>query len=137
MLQSKRKIFLSTPIEDVCDRMDVRRKIKFDSLPWELFQEKVGDALSHPNPEIRRQAESVAMKCGGLPLALITVGRAMASKRTTKECKHAITVLKIAPWQLLGMEKDLLVPGEIGRIDLAMSTFPHNLAFCYAILYLF
>ncbi|KAJ3698921.1 hypothetical protein LUZ61_002626 [Rhynchospora tenuis] len=112
--QSKSKIFLSTRIEDVCDRMDVRRKIKFDCLPWEhaweLFQEKVGDALAHPNPEIRRQAESVATKCGGLPLALITVGRALASKRTTKEWKHAITVLKIAPWQLLGMENDLLVP---------------------------
>ena len=33
--QSKSKIFLSTRIEDVCDRMDVRRKIKFDCLPWE------------------------------------------------------------------------------------------------------
>jgi disease resistance protein RPS2 len=112
--KSKSKIFLSTRVEDVCDRMDVRRKIKFDCLPWEhaweLFQEKVGDALAHPNPEIRRLAENVATKCGGLPLALITVARAMASKRTTKEWKHAITVLKIAPWQLLGMENDLLVP---------------------------
>ncbi|XP_078171248.1 disease resistance protein SUMM2-like [Carex rostrata] len=112
--QSKSKIFLSTRIEDVCDRMDVRRKVKFDCLPWEhaweLFQEKVGDVLAHPNPEIHRLAETVATKCGGLPLALITVGRALASKRTTKEWKHAITVLKIAPWQLLGMENDLLVP---------------------------
>lgn len=42
---SKSKIILSTRIEDVCDRMDVRRKLKMECLPWEpaweLFREKV------------------------------------------------------------------------------------------------
>jgi disease resistance protein RPS2 len=108
------KIILTTRIEDVCDRMDVRRKLKMECLPWapswELFREKVGDHIMSATPEIRQQAQALAMKCGGLPLALITVGRAMASKRTAKEWKHAITVLKIAPWQLLGMENDVLLP---------------------------
>ncbi|KAG2592251.1 hypothetical protein PVAP13_5NG535400 [Panicum virgatum] len=111
---SKSKIVLTTRIEDVCDRMDVRRKLKMECLPWEpaweLFREKVGDHLMTASPEIRLQAQALATKCGGLPLALITVGRAMASKRTAKEWKHAITVLKIAPWQLLGMELDVLEP---------------------------
>jgi disease resistance protein RPS2 len=111
---SKSKIVLTTRIEDVCDRMDVRRKLKMECLPWEpaweLFREKVGDHLMSASPEIRQQAQALATKCGGLPLALITVGRAMASKRTAKEWKHAITVLKIAPWQLLGMEFDVLEP---------------------------
>ncbi|TKW17177.1 hypothetical protein SEVIR_5G349100v4 [Setaria viridis] len=111
---SKSKIVLTTRIEDVCDRMDVRRKLKMECLPWapawELFREKVGDHLMSASPEIRQQAQALATKCGGLPLALITVGRAMASKRTAKEWKHAITVLKIAPWQLLGMEFDVLQP---------------------------
>ncbi|CAL4960990.1 unnamed protein product [Urochloa decumbens] len=111
---SKSKIILTTRIEDVCDRMDVRRKLKMDCLPWEpaweLFREKVGDHLMSASPEIRHQAQALANKCGGLPLALITVGRAMASKRTAKEWKHAITVLKIAPWQLLGMVFDVLEP---------------------------
>ncbi|RLM93969.1 disease resistance protein RPS2-like [Panicum miliaceum] len=111
---SKSKIVLTTRIEDVCDRMDVRRKLKMECLPWEpaweLFREKVGDHLMSASPEIRHQAQALATKCGGLPLALITVGRAMASKRTAKEWKHAITVLKIAPWQLLGMELDVLEP---------------------------
>ena len=111
---SKSKIVLTTRIEDVCDRMDVRRKLKMECLPWEpaweLFREKVGDHLMSSSPEIRHQAQALATKCGGLPLALITVGRAMASKRTAKEWKHAITVLKIAPWQLLGMELDVLEP---------------------------
>ncbi|CAO2197329.1 unnamed protein product [Urochloa humidicola] len=111
---SRSKIVLTTRIEDVCDRMDVRRKLKMECLPWEpaweLFHEKVGDHLMSASPEIRQQAQALANKCGGLPLALITVGRAMASKRTAKEWKHAITVLKIAPWQLLGMEFDVLEP---------------------------
>lgn len=111
---SKSKIILVTKIEDVCDRMDVRRKLKMECLPWEpaweLFREKVGEHLMHASPEIRHHAKELAMRCGGLPLALITVGRAIASKRTAKEWKHAITVLKIAPWQLLSMEIDVLAP---------------------------
>lgn len=111
---SKSKIVLTTRIEDVCDRMDVRRKLKMECLPWEpaweLFREKVGEHLMFSSMEIQEQAKALAMKCGGLPLALITVGRAMASKRTEKEWKHAITVLKVAPWQLLGMEMDVLMP---------------------------
>ncbi|KAG8055138.1 hypothetical protein GUJ93_ZPchr0001g29989 [Zizania palustris] len=111
---SKSKIVLTTRIEDVCDRMDVRRKLKMECLPWEpawvLFREKVGEHLMLASTEIQEQAKAVAMKCGGLPLALITVGRAMASKRTEKEWKHAITVLKFAPWQLLGIEMDVLMP---------------------------
>lgn len=111
---SKSKIIVATRIEDVCDRMDVRRKLKIECLPWEpaweLFREKVGEHLMRANAEIRHHAQELAMKCGGLPLALITVGRAMASKHTAKEWKHAITVLKIAPWQLLGMEVDVLMP---------------------------
>ncbi|XP_073005610.1 probable disease resistance protein At1g61300 [Typha latifolia] len=109
--QSKSKIVVATRIEHVCDRMDVKKKIKVECLAWEeaweLFQEKVGEALVRSSSEIRRHAEELAAKCGGLPLGLITVGRAMASKRTAKEWKHAITVLKIAPWQLLGMETDV------------------------------
>ncbi|XP_072950994.1 disease resistance protein RPS2-like [Typha angustifolia] len=109
--QSKSKIILATRIEDVCDQMDAKKKIKVERLPqdeaWELFQEKVGEALLSPNSRIRCHAEELAAKCGGLPLALITVGRAMASKRTANEWKHAITVLKSAPWQLLGMETDV------------------------------
>uniref|UniRef100_A0ACD5W4H4 Uncharacterized protein n=1 Tax=Avena sativa TaxID=4498 RepID=A0ACD5W4H4_AVESA len=110
---SKSKIIVSTRIEDVCDRMDVRRKLKIECLPWEpaweLFREKVGEHLMRASKDIRHHAQELAMKCGGLPLALITVGRAMASKHTAKEWKHAITVLKIAPWQLLGMEVDVLM----------------------------
>ncbi|XP_078150215.1 disease resistance protein RPS2-like [Carex rostrata] len=129
-LQSKSKIFLSTRIEDVCDRMDVKRKIKFDCLPWEhaweLFQEKVGDALANPNAEIGGLAKTVAMKCGRLPLALITVGRAMASKPTTKDWKEAITMLNIAPWRLLGMKNDLLM-----RLKHSYDNLPNeNLKLC-------
>uniref|UniRef100_R7W8Q6 Disease resistance protein RPS2 n=1 Tax=Aegilops tauschii TaxID=37682 RepID=R7W8Q6_AEGTA len=108
------KTALLHKMEDVCNRMDVRRKLKMERLPpmaaWELFCDKVGEHLVRAAPEIWRPARGVAMKCGGLPLALITVGRAMASKHTVKEWKHAITVLNIAPWQLLGMELDLLMP---------------------------
>ncbi|CAO1944798.1 unnamed protein product [Urochloa humidicola] len=111
---SMSKIVLTTRIEDVCDRMDVRRKLKMECLPWEpaweLFCDKVGEHLASASKEIRDHAMALAMKCGGHPLALITVGRAMASRRNAKAWRHAITVLESAPWQLVDMDNEVFEP---------------------------
>ncbi|WOL06026.1 disease resistance protein RPS2 [Canna indica] len=105
------KIIFTTRIEDVCDRMDAK-KMRVKCLEWEnaweLFKRKAGERLLLADHDIRRHAEDLARRCGGLPLALITVGRAMASKRTAKEWRHAVTTLSNAPWQLLGMEENVL-----------------------------
>ncbi|EOY20515.1 Uncharacterized protein TCM_046152 [Theobroma cacao] len=49
-------------------------------------------SMSHPN--IRDLAQEVAKECGGLPLALVTIGCAMACKTTCEEWKYAIEVLR-------------------------------------------
>lgn len=110
------KIILTTRIEDVCDRMDAR-KVRMECLEWEdaweLFEKKAGRGLGtllRSDHDIRRHAEDLAQRCGGLPLALITLGRAMASKRTAKEWHHAVTTLANTPWLLLGMEESVLQP---------------------------
>eukprot|EP00262_Sarcandra_glabra_P012017 TRINITY_DN2996_c0_g1_i3.p1 TRINITY_DN2996_c0_g1~~TRINITY_DN2996_c0_g1_i3.p1 ORF type:complete len:114 (-),score=20.91 TRINITY_DN2996_c0_g1_i3:298-639(-) len=77
--------------------MKARKKIKVECLAqeeaWNLFLDNVGEEAMNCHPDIPTLAEIVAQKCGGLPLALITIGRAMASKKTPQEWKHAITVL--------------------------------------------
>ncbi|PPD91363.1 hypothetical protein GOBAR_DD11713 [Gossypium barbadense] len=61
---------------------------------WELFQDKVGDEALNSHPDIPNLAEQLAERCGGLPLALVTIGRAMACKTTLGEWNYAIETLK-------------------------------------------
>ncbi|KAL6137736.1 hypothetical protein ACLB2K_063025 [Fragaria x ananassa] len=62
-----------------------------------LFQEKVGKETLSVDPDIPELAEIVAKECGGLPLALVTVGQAMACKKTPQEWNLAIQILKNPP----------------------------------------
>ncbi|KAG4143540.1 hypothetical protein ERO13_D06G197101v2 [Gossypium hirsutum] len=79
-------IFTARSLE-VCGEMEARKRIKVECLEpekaWELFQAKVGDETLNSHPNIWKLAEQVVERCGGLPLALITIGHAMACKVTT------------------------------------------------------
>ncbi|CAB4303300.1 unnamed protein product [Prunus armeniaca] len=96
--RNKFKIVFTTRSEEVCGHMDAQKKIKVGCLTWDkawnLFQEKVGNETLLLHPDIPEHAEIVAKECGGLPLALITVGRVMACKKTPQEWKHAVQVLR-------------------------------------------
>ncbi|RXH67318.1 hypothetical protein DVH24_027438 [Malus domestica] len=86
--------------------MGAHKKIKVECLAWDkawtLFPEKVGDGTLYIHPDIPTLAEVVAKVCDGLPLALITVGRAMAGKKTPREWSHGIQVLKRSASELSG-----------------------------------
>lgn len=59
--------------------MEAHKSFKVECLryedAWKLFEEKVGRDILDSHPNIPELAETVAKECGGLPLALITVGR--------------------------------------------------------------
>ncbi|CAA7029062.1 unnamed protein product [Microthlaspi erraticum] len=57
---------------------------------WGLFRDKVGRNTLESQPDILERARQVARKCRGLPLALIIIGKNMASKRTVQEWDEAI-----------------------------------------------
>ncbi|KAG4143493.1 hypothetical protein ERO13_D06G191500v2 [Gossypium hirsutum] len=92
------KLIFTTRSWDVCCYMEAKTKIKVECLEpekaWELFQDKVGDEALNSHPDIPNLAKQVAERCGGLPLALITIGRAMACKTTLGEWNYAIEMLK-------------------------------------------
>ncbi|KAM1493298.1 hypothetical protein ACFX14_025011 [Malus domestica] len=94
----KSKIIFTTRLEHICSCMDAQIKMKVTCLmtnqAWTLFQEKVGKETLQSHPDIPKLAQVVANECDGLPLAIITVGRAMTCKKTPHEWKHAIRVLK-------------------------------------------
>ncbi|KAF8392306.1 hypothetical protein HHK36_022648 [Tetracentron sinense] len=79
--------------------METQKKIKIECLgwneAWDLFQKMVGEETLNSHLEIPKLVEVVAKEyCAGLPLALIAIGRTMASKKTPYEWNHAITVLR-------------------------------------------
>ncbi|EOY26515.1 Cc-nbs-lrr resistance protein, putative [Theobroma cacao] len=92
------KLIFTTRSIEVCGQMRADKKIEVTCLPeekaWQLFEEHVGKDLFDSHPNIRDLAQEVAKECGGLPLALITIGRSMACKTTSEEWKYAIDVLR-------------------------------------------
>ncbi|KAH1055164.1 hypothetical protein J1N35_033229 [Gossypium stocksii] len=92
------KLIFTTRSLEVCGEMGARKNIKVECLEpekaWELFQDKVGDETLNSHPDIPTLAKQVAERCGGLPIALITIGRAMACKTTLGEWNYAIEMLK-------------------------------------------
>lgn len=78
--------------------MDVDQKVRVDVLErdhaWILFQQKFGREALNSHPEIPKMSEEIVTECRGLPLAIITIGRAMSSKKTPQEWKHALKTLK-------------------------------------------
>ncbi|KAJ4813286.1 Disease resistance protein (CC-NBS-LRR class) family [Rhynchospora pubera] len=94
----KRKVVMTTRLEKVCRAMGVEKKVKLDILEWEaawsLFEKNVSKETIDSHPEIRKCAMDVAKKLGGLPLALITVGKAMCDKEDLKEWEVAVKQLK-------------------------------------------
>ncbi|XVF11358.1 hypothetical protein REPUB_Repub08aG0020900 [Reevesia pubescens] len=106
------KVVFTTRSIKVCGQMEAH-KIPVQCLPeekaWELFQEKVGGAQTFDSsPRIRQLAHEVAKECKGLPLALITIARAMAFKSTVEEWTYALEVLRrssISVFQDMGKER--------------------------------
>lgn len=105
---NKCKVIFTTRSKDVCSDMDADQKLKVEFLEekdsWLLFCSKVGGKELLESESIRPHAQTIVRKCGGLPLALITIGRAMANKETEAEWKNTIEVLNKSPSELRGME---------------------------------
>lgn len=78
---TKYKIMFTTRDEKVCNRMQPDKRKMVGCLPpneaVELFRKKLGEETWGAHPGIPRIAESLVHECKYLPLALITVARAM------------------------------------------------------------
>nr|XP_048336636.1 uncharacterized protein LOC107434221 [Ziziphus jujuba var. spinosa] len=109
------KFIITTRNEDVCPQMNCQKKFTISYLPkeeaWKLFRESAGNLVD--DPRLRPIAEAVADECGGLPLAIIIVGRALENKgRIVWE--HALQQLKkYAPGNITGMHKHVFSSIEL------------------------
>ncbi|WCJ44653.1 Disease resistance protein (CC-NBS-LRR class) family [Euphorbia peplus] len=113
VLSNGSKVVITARSSAVCSEMDAKRIMKVEPLTsedaWHLFQKKVGDI----DTGILRLAREVASECCGLPIALVAIGRAMASRRSVEEWKHALKVLKRSTSNLLGNKDEIYQGMEV------------------------
>ncbi|KAK6914995.1 Leucine-rich repeat [Dillenia turbinata] len=104
---NKSKIMFTTRSEMVCGYVGAQVKIRMECLGWDdawnLFKKEVGEDTINSDAKIPQLAEVLAKECGGLPLALVTIGRTMSCKRTPEEWNYAIDVLQRTAAEFSGM----------------------------------
>ena len=104
------KLLITTRRLTVCRGMETDRdvKVKFltDNEAWDLFRDKVGDeALA--SPDIQLIAKSVAKECMGLPLGIVTVGRALRNATDISEWEISLVGLRASAVNIEQMEESV------------------------------
>ncbi|EHA8588943.1 disease resistance protein SUMM2 [Cocos nucifera] len=96
--QYKRKVILTTRLLNVCSKIKADVEIEMKCLgqteALDLFKFHVGEQTLNSHPHIIDLAGVAAEECGGLPLALKTIGSAMCNRRDPKRWRHAIKLLE-------------------------------------------
>ncbi|TQD95233.1 hypothetical protein C1H46_019155 [Malus baccata] len=89
------KVLLTSRDLDVCNRMGSQQIIAVPTLTTEesqeLFREMVGESFN--DPDLRSTAKDVVKECGGLPIAIVTVGKAL-EKKNKREWDDALNQLR-------------------------------------------
>ncbi|KAI3941743.1 hypothetical protein MKW92_021600 [Papaver armeniacum] len=133
MINISRVVF-TTRSESVCGFMEADKKIKVDCLEWDkawiLFQEKVGQQELTNCPNILEIAKQVAKECLGLPLALVTIGRTMASKTTLPQWQYALTVLQKSASEFSGMAEEVLAKMKFSYDNLPTEKLKSCFLYC-------
>ncbi|XP_020272805.1 disease resistance protein At4g27190-like [Asparagus officinalis] len=110
------KILFTTRTLQACQLMESHASILVDVLTredsWTLFKSKVGDICS--SPDIENVARKVADECGGLPLAIVVVGRALRGCSEKSVWESGLMQLKRSiPDELLNVEEQLFKSLEL------------------------
>ncbi|CAE6174170.1 unnamed protein product [Arabidopsis arenosa] len=90
------KVILTSRFLEVCRSMRTDLDVRVDCLleedAWELFCKNAGDVVR--SDHVRPIAKAVSLECGGLPLAIITVGTAMRGKKNVKLWNHVLRFME-------------------------------------------
>ncbi|KAL6335708.1 hypothetical protein AAG906_039471 [Vitis piasezkii] len=132
--ETKSRVVLTTRSERVCYEMKVHEKMRVKCLTpgeaFSLFCDKVGENILNSHPDIRRLAKIVVEECKGLPLALIVIGRSMASRKTPREWEQAIQMLKSYPAEFPGIEDEVFPILKFSYDHLADDTIKSCFRYC-------
>ncbi|XP_058071095.1 disease resistance protein At4g27190-like [Magnolia sinica] len=87
---------------------DIRVEVLSDEEAWTLFCQNAGDMTDLDR--VGDLARAVARECSGLPLAIITVRRAMRGKMRIELWKHALEELRSSVPDIRGIEMEVFSP---------------------------
>nr|GEX58939.1 disease resistance protein At4g27190-like [Tanacetum cinerariifolium] len=132
------KIILTSRSKDACKAMGCHDILTLDILTesetWSLLGEMVGDSLQN-DPELTETASEIAKRCGGLPIAVVCLGRALKDKRkevwndTLKKLQSSMVPANIEGvkedvYQSLQVSYDLLEDLEAKKVFLLCCLYP-------------
>ncbi|KAL7167463.1 hypothetical protein ACSBR2_038010 [Camellia fascicularis] len=104
------KVILTTRLFDVCRKMDCQANFKVEPLSeeeaWDLFRGKLGQHTTL-SPEVKNIAMSVAAKCSGLPLGIITMAASMRGVNDICEWRSVFEELKVFTMGQEDMENEV------------------------------
>ncbi|XP_044473035.1 disease resistance protein UNI-like [Mangifera indica] len=123
------KIVLTSRSKYVCDEMDCDKTYTVGTLSkqesWELFKEIVG--MDVENSIISPTAREVAAECDGLPIAIVTIARALKNKNEDVWIDAARQLKMSTPTGILGMQGSVIPSLELSinylKIEDAKSLF--------------
>ncbi|KAB2607000.1 disease resistance protein [Pyrus ussuriensis x Pyrus communis] len=129
------KILLTSRNSEVCNRMRSQQSIEVGILTpaesWELFREMVGESFN--DPDLRSIAKEVVNECGGLPIAIVTVGKALVNKRKPEWYdalnqlrNYTISVVNDKVYSRIKWSYDRLESDEAKLCLLLCSLFPED-----------
>ena len=95
--KNRSKVIITTRSLKIYNKMEAQGRFQVKCLPSRevsnLFMLMVGEDILSSKLDIQNLAHSVMERWKGLPLALVTVGRALAEKNTLGEWEQAIQEL--------------------------------------------
>ncbi|GMP97755.1 hypothetical protein CsSME_00045893 [Camellia sinensis var. sinensis] len=105
------KILFTTRNRNMWKGIQNKRYIQLEVLvgeePWDLFREKVGNCAD--DLDLLPLAKQIVNECGGLPLALITIGRALTNEHNQHHWNNALQQLRTPCLESLSSE----VPAKV------------------------
>ena len=125
------KIVLTSRFLEVCQSIKTDIDFRVDCLceeeAWELFCQNAGEVTR--SDRVRPIAKKVSRECGGLPLAIITVGMAMRGKKMVKLWKHALKELRSSVPYVKSIEEKIYQPLKLSY-DMLEPKMKSCLLFC-------
>ncbi|XP_027063225.1 probable disease resistance protein At1g61300 [Coffea arabica] len=119
---NKCRVILTTRSLELCSRISCQRVFEAKTLAtneaWDLFKHTL-DAKTVPDGDVEGAAKSVAKRCSGLPLGIITVAGSMRGVSDICEWRNALEQLKACSVGHDEMERDVfpILEWSFNRLD--------------------